>query len=152
MRWKYKHSSSTAVDSQLTPQCIYFICIFLQSLLQNNVWFVFLYRWSIEQSSQLLFFLFSIVSAALFPGVPVAGRFCSLRDGCLPVHWGLLQCCRCKKRGQHWSPLVCPDCSLQPVSFNSKVTEQISQSYWLILDSLNVWFCTCRLNIFVKIK
>lgn len=116
---KYKHCSSSAVNLQLTHYTLtVFYIIFLESLHQNNVWIVvFIYL-----------FIFSTFSPAFLPGVPVAGRFCSLCNGRLPVHWVLLQRCRCQKRGQHRSHLVCPDCSLQLVSFHCKVTSYTQTS------------------------
>lgn len=91
-----KHYSSSAVDSpQLTPAS-------KQLLTTTNVFLP----------------LVSTFSVAFFPGVPVAGRFCRLCNGCLPVHWVLLQCCGRQKRSQYRSHLVCPDCSLRPVSLS----------------------------------
>lgn len=52
----------------------------------------------------------------------MAGRFCSLRHRCVPVHRVLLQYRRCQQRGQYRSHLVCVDRPLWPVSFNCTAT------------------------------
>lgn len=115
---KYKHCSSSAVNLQHTHR----------TLTVFNFFFIVPASKQCMDCSFYLFFLVSTFSAAFLPGVPVAGRFCSLCNGRLPVHWVLLQRCRCQKRGQHRSHLVCPDCSLQLVSFHCKVTSYTQTS------------------------
>lgn len=104
------------VQTQLKLSCSFTTWI-------QNLYSLFLYS---QTAFIFLFWVYaccvSTSSVAFFPGVPVAGRFCSLCIRCLPVHRVLLQCRGCQKRGQHRSHLVCPDCSLWPVSWNHKVT------------------------------
>lgn len=87
-------------------------------------------------ASDFTFCPVSPFSTSFLPGVPVAGRLCSLRHGRLPVHRVLLQCCWCTERGQYWSHLVCPDCSLLPVSFICKLPPMFT-------DDTDIVHCQC---------